>query len=129
MRTLGLRHVALNVTDPARTAAFYVRVMRMQVEWQPDADNIYLTSDGLDNLAIHRADPGEGAQRLDHMGFALPFLEDVDEWQAHCIGQGVEIAQAAKTHRDGARSFYFRDVDGTLVQLIWHPPIARRAAR
>ena len=129
MQTLGLRHVALNVADPQATAAFYMAVMKMEVEWQPDADNIYLTSGGQDNLAIHKADPGAGKQRLDHIGFAVPTPDDVDAWHVHCLAHHVEIAQAPKTHRDGARSFYFRDNDGTLVQLIWHPPIAARALR
>jgi hypothetical protein len=31
-----------------------------------------------------------------------------------------------KTHRDGARSFYFRDPDGLLIQLLYHPPISEK---
>jgi catechol 2,3-dioxygenase-like lactoylglutathione lyase family enzyme len=34
------------------------------------------------------------------------------------------LAAEPKTHRDGARSFYFRDPDGLLIQLIYHPPIS-----
>jgi hypothetical protein len=28
-----------------------------------------------------------------------------------------------RTHRDGARSFYCYDPDGTVVQVIHHPPV------
>lgn len=127
MKTFGLRHVALNVVDPQRSKEFYIRVFKMQLEWEPDADNIYLTSGGQDNVAIHRAkaaamDPN---QRLDHIGFALPDLESVDEWYAWIKSQNVPIAQEIKTHRDGARSFYLRDPDGIVVQMIYHPPIAK----
>jgi catechol 2,3-dioxygenase-like lactoylglutathione lyase family enzyme len=41
----------------------------------------------------------------------------------------VKIAGPLKAHRDGARSFYVRDPDGVLVQIIYHPPIADRAKR
>ncbi|MBL7714212.1 MAG: VOC family protein [Bdellovibrionales bacterium] len=131
MKTLGLRHVALNVSDPQRSKEFYVRVFKMQVEWEPDPDNIYLTSHGMDNLAIHplAADKGPAgvAQRLDHIGFALPDLQSVDEWYQWIKENKVPIAQEIKTHRDGARSFYIRDPDGIVVQLIYHPPIAKAA--
>jgi hypothetical protein len=36
------------------------------------------------------------------------------------------MMQAPRTHRDGARSFYCRDPEGNLVQMIYHPPIARK---
>ncbi|NNC54958.1 MAG: VOC family protein, partial [Pseudomonadales bacterium] len=48
--TSGLRHVALFVPDLAQALDFYVRLLGMSVEWQPDEDNVYLTS-GNDNLA------------------------------------------------------------------------------
>lgn len=130
MKTLGLRHVALNVKDPQASKAFYVRVLRMEVEWEPDPDNVYLTSSGQDNLALHRApDAATGSgQRLDHLGFALPTLEAVDEWYAWVQGQGARILKEIKTHRDGARSFYFSDPDGVVIQMIFHPPIARSSA-
>jgi hypothetical protein len=28
-----------------------------------------------------------------------------------------------RTHRDGARSFYCADPEGTVVQVIFHPPL------
>jgi len=36
----------------------------------------------------------------------------------------IPFANPPKTHRDGARSFYFRDPDGVLIQLLYHPPIS-----
>lgn len=45
----------------------------MQIEWQPDGDNYYLTS-GNDNLALHKASPAfkaDQGQYLDHIGFIL----------------------------------------------------------
>lgn len=121
----GLRHAALFVEKLEACVDFYTRLMGMEVEWQPDPDNYYLSS-GNDNLALHRAaEPHGGGQRLDHIGFIIDDMEDVDVWHRHLAGEGIEIAQPPKTHRDGARSFYCRDPDGTLVQLIFHPPISR----
>jgi len=124
--TLGLRHVALQVRDLEACERFYVDLLGMQVEWRPDPDNVYL-SGGVDNLALHRVagPPAEAAhQRLDHIGFMLKRLEDVDAWHDFLAAHAVPIVKAARTHRDGARSFYCSDPDGNTVQIIFHPPLA-----
>ena len=123
--TLGMRHVALNVIDLELCEHFYVDLLGMTVEWRPDEDNVYLTS-GNDNLALHRveATPASAGQRLDHVGFFIASPEQVDDWHNFLKTNGVEIKAAPRTHRDGARSFYCADPEGTVVQIIFHPPIA-----
>ncbi len=124
---LGLRHIALNVRDVQKAVSFYCTVLGMKVEWEPDPYNVYLTS-GSDNLAIHKlpdgAEPSAAGQFLNHIGFVVPFPEDVDIWAARILENGIPLAQAPKTHRDGARSIYFHDPDGILIQIIYHPPIS-----
>jgi len=125
---LGLRHVALNVRDVAQSVDFYQRVLGMKLEWQPDPDNAYLTS-GPDNLALHRlvnsAKSGpELVRNVDHFGFVVKHAENVDEWAARIRSHGISLEKEPKTHRDGARSFYFRDPDQNLIQIIYHPPIS-----
>jgi len=122
--TAGLHHVALRAKDAKATATFYMKILGMRLEWQPDEQNYYLTS-GSDNLAIHQGDIPQTAQRLDHIGFIIDRFEDVDTWHKFLLFKGVEITQAPRTHRDGARSFYFKDPDETVVQMIFHPPLSR----
>jgi catechol 2,3-dioxygenase-like lactoylglutathione lyase family enzyme len=135
MRTLGLRHVAIQVADPQKSKDWYMRVLKMDLEWEPDAENVYLTSGGQDNLAIHKSTgssstaSGASTQLLDHLGFALPSMDDVDEWYKWVQSQNVKILREIKTHRDGARSFYMQDIDGIAIQMIYHPPIAARAQK
>lgn len=125
---LSLRHVALFAQNFSESVDFYKNILGMAVEWEPDEDNIYLTS-GSDNLAIHRMKkkvtwPLE--QRLDHIGFFLKTLEDVDLWYNFLQSHQVPIKVAPRTHRDGARSFYCLDPEGNSVQMIYHPPIAAK---
>ncbi len=121
----GLRHIALFVEAFEATADFYMRVMGMAEEWRPDPDNLYLCS-GNDNLALHRwqGDERASAQRLDHIGFIVDRAEHVDAWHEWLLANEVSIVAPPKTHRDGARSLYCRDPDGTVVQIIHHPPIS-----
>ena len=127
--TLDLRHVALQVRDLEACERFYTDLLGMRVEWRPDPDNVYLTG-GADNLALHRisgphADAAQ--QRLDHIGFMLRDIGQVDAWHAFLTANGVQVVKAPRTHRDGARSFYCLDPDGNTVQIIYHPPLAGSA--
>ncbi len=124
---LGLRHLALNATRLEAMKAFYTETLGFRVEWEPDPDNVYLTS-GRDNLALHRArgPAGEGpaGSALDHLGLVVGSADDVDAWAGYLIARGVTLDAPPRTHRDGARSCYFRDPDGNRVQIIHHPPIS-----
>ena len=121
---LGIRHLALFVKELETAVDFYTRIMGMRIEWQPDADNVYLTNEG-DVFALHRADYAPQAQqRLDHIGFVLKTQQDVDDWYAYFVSCGVKITEAPKTHRDGSHGFYCLDAVGHLLELIYHPPIS-----
>ena len=104
---------------------FYVELLGFRVEWEPDPDNVYLTS-GTDNLALHRAAAGDrpGASTLDHLGLIVRAPEEVDAWATYLEAHGVVLVRRPTTHRDGARSCYFRDPDGNQIQIIHHPPIS-----
>ena len=124
--TAGMRHLALNVTNLDASVDFYTRLLGMQIEWQPDADNYYLTS-GNDNLALHRGNKNiekDSAQSLDHLGFIIDQADEVHQWYDFLLQEKVEMLTPVKDHRDGARSFYCKDPDGNAVQIIYHPPLS-----
>ena len=123
---LGMRHLALFVDDLAAVEHFYVELLGMDVEWRPDEDNVYLTSKGHDNLALHRKQESldtSGGQKLDHLGFIMNNAEEVDQWYEFLKENDVQMLTEPRRHRDGATSFYCLDPDGNRVQMIHHPPI------
>jgi catechol 2,3-dioxygenase-like lactoylglutathione lyase family enzyme len=120
----GLRHLALRVHDVAIARDFYMRTFGMRLVWQPDQDNVYLSS-GPDNLALHRGDGGDHQrQALDHFGFIAGTIEEVEAAYAWAQANGIEIARAIARHRDGSVSFYIRDPDGNLIQMLYEPSIS-----
>jgi catechol 2,3-dioxygenase-like lactoylglutathione lyase family enzyme len=120
----GLRHLALRVADVKRATEFYARVFGMRLVWQPDQDNAYLSS-GCDNLALHRGNAGDPArQSLDHLGFVVPTIAEVESGYEWAQQNGVEILHPLRHHRDGAVSFYVRDPDGNVIQLLYEPSIS-----
>lgn len=132
MQNLGMRHVALNVKNVEASKTFYSELFGMQLEWQPDAKDAFLTTNGQDNLALHQRDelnaiPGNNAQFLDHIGFVMKTKACVDEMYEKAKAMNVKIVQGLKQHRDGAYSFYCADPDGVVVQVIYHSPISDRS--
>ena len=160
----GLRHLALHARDLDAMKRFYIDLLGFAVEWEPDPDNVYLSS-GVDNLALHRSTPLTAGRwtpltagpstpltagrstpltagpstsltagrttdvrtgTMDHLGLIVRAADDVDRWAAFLESRGVAIEAAPRTHRDGARSCYFKDPDGNTVQIIHHPPISRK---
>lgn len=123
----GLHHVAIFVSNLEECVEFYETIIGMAIEWQPDSDNVYLTS-GTDNLALHRAKGQQGPaseQKLDHIGFVIEEVNQIQEWYTYLNSKGVTLKNEPKLHRDGATSFYATDPAGNLVQFIHHPPISK----
>src|SRR2546427_12180296 len=101
MALLGLRDLALRGRDPQASKRFYADCFEMKVVWEPDPDNVYLSS-GPDNLALHRAEvTGPGA--LDHMGFIVGPREEVDRLAARFRERGGAPPPEARHHPGGRR--------------------------
>ncbi|MEK7235756.1 MAG: VOC family protein [Nitrospirota bacterium] len=131
----GLRHVALRVTNLARSRTFYEQLLGMKVVWEPDPDNVYFSS-GSDNFALHQIPPSELAtyqaltgQLLDHVGVILESPEAVDrmyrEVEPRLPQLGGQVVKPPKQHRDGSYSFYFSDPDGNVIQALYEPTISK----
>ena len=123
--TLGIKHVALKVKNFDNCLKFYTDILGMDIDWQPDNDNVYL-SNGKDNLALHKdsnLDLSSKNNRLDHYGIMLKTKDDVDYWFNFIKSHDVEIFKDIKNHRDGSRSFYCYDPDKNILQIMWHPTL------
>lgn len=126
----GLWHLALRVRDLARSQDFYERLFGMKVVWQPDPDNLYLSS-GTDNLALHQIPKAELSQYtgvgqfMDHFGIVMESVEAVDRLFSRVLQDGARIKHPPKRHRDGSYSFYLLDPDGNTVQILYEPTISQ----
>ena len=122
-KTLGIKHIALKVKNFKKCLSFYTNVIGMDIDWQPDDSNAYL-SNGKDNLALHEEkdiDLESNNNRLDHFGIMLMEKDDVDKWHEYLASSNIEIYKKIQDHRDGSRSFYCYDPDKNILQFLWHP--------
>src|SRR5216684_3768005 len=123
----GMRHVALKVRDITRSKYFYQNFLGMEVVWEPDSQNVYLSS-GCDNLALHEVSQSLATsvreQQLDHVGFVVETIDRVRELEEEFRAKGVEIVHPFKIHRDGSASFYCTDPDGIVIQMLYEPQLS-----
>lgn len=127
----GLRHAALKVRDIKRSKAFYREILGMEVVWEPDPHNVYLST-GWDNLALHEISQGvepRGRQSLDHLGFIVESVDRVRELEKDFRAKGVKIVEPFKIHRDGSASFYLADPDGVIIQMLYEPRLSPQQIR
>jgi len=127
-----MRHIALKVKDVVQSKNFYQEILGMDVVWEPDAENVYLSS-GCDNIAIHRvsANFANDAQekQLDHLGFVVESIERVKELEQEFTAKGVRMVHPFKIHRDGSASFYCSDPDGIVIQMLYEPQLSTQTIK
>ena len=128
----GMRHIALKVKDIRRSKTFYQELLGMEVVWEPDPQNVYLSS-GCDNLALHETAPNfapsPAGQQLDHLGFVVESVERIRELEEEFRARGVKIVHPFKIHRDGSASFYCADPDGIIIQMLYEPHLSPQEIR
>jgi catechol 2,3-dioxygenase-like lactoylglutathione lyase family enzyme len=129
---ISLRHLAIRVTDMAKSRAFYEGLLGMKVVWEPDPDNVYLSA-GADNLALHRIPADEltryrqQRQFLDHFGFIVASPLEVDQWHDALRLAEVPIVKPPARHRDNSVSCYVADPDGNVIQFLYEPTLSRQS--
>ena len=102
----GIDHLALSVTDVARSVAFYEKHLGLRlVRGGGDQASAFLTTNGSDFLALFRGDP----PGLHHFSFSIP------RYDANDAGARIEAA-GLKLRRSGER-VYFPDPDGLTLQV------------
>jgi glyoxylase I family protein len=118
----GFSHVQLRVGNVARSEAWYVTGLGLArltagdgyvaLRHAPSGIVIVLTT------REHDTDAAGGA--LDHLAFAVPDRETLQQWADHLTGAGIEHHGIALEL--GKPSLQLRDPDGIAIELVAPPP-------
>ena len=137
IRYLGMRHIALRVSDMDRSARFYATAFGMR-RWGPPKRGgtlIPLVSPNLrDQISLssaqssgetdrHLGKPGEQGG-IDHFGFIVAPGTSLDELKEHLESCGARYLRRVDVHRY-APSLFFEDPDGYVFQVTRFPWFAR----
>lgn len=128
-------HVGLNVTDLARSTAFYRRVFGFDViteQTEGERQFVFLGRDGQLLVTLWRQSTGEFATALPglhHLSFQVPDIDAVRRAEATLRELGAELVyDGVVPHREGASSggVFFTDPDG--IRLEIYAPIGADSA-
>ncbi|CAM5246644.1 VOC family protein [Streptomyces narbonensis] len=126
--TLATHHVGLNVTDLARSLAFYGDVLGFEVlgegkEEESGSRYAFLGRDGRLVLTLWQQSEGvydSGRPGLHHLAFEAESIEHVRAAEAALTAHGASFAyEGVVAHREGAASggIFFHDPDGTRLEI------------
>ena len=123
--TSGIHHIAVTVSDLEVSTIFYERVLGMPPASSlegTDLDRRLFALPGGTNLGLtHHSTPVTGAftpfePGLDHLGFAVPTVQDLQDWANHLTGLGIEHPGLVEAPYGTALSF--KDPDGTALEFF-----------
>ena len=121
----GLDHVVIAVNEWERSNAFYRDVLGVEIVELPYGRYSYLLPDGR-RLNVHGPGSTPSPRAVDpvrpgNSDLCFEWSGDVESAVAHLESRGVQV-EVGPVERNGARgdgtSVYFRDPDGTLLELI-----------
>jgi catechol 2,3-dioxygenase-like lactoylglutathione lyase family enzyme len=136
----SINHLALTVTDLARSIAFYDKVLGFmgyqRVEVPEQTQRLMKTPlvawAGSNNSITMRPARGPNASRphdrnspgLNHLAFNAAHREDVDRMHSLLKEIGAEIldAPAEYPYFPGYYAVYFSDPDGLKIEFVFWPP-------
>jgi catechol 2,3-dioxygenase len=122
-RVTRLSHVVLNVTDVARSRAFYEDLIGLVVT-EADDDVAYLrgTEEAAHHSLVLRRAEKPTAERI---GFRVACEDDLDAAKAFYDERGLPAAWADVPHQ--SRTLMVNDVVGTPIEYCVEMPLQRRA--
>lgn len=140
VRVLGIDHLAIHVSDLARSKHFYDRLlgfMGFELEWE-FGDVVgwnnwntmfWITqADSEGKLRTHRT----GDIGYHHYAFELESAAQVDDLYGFLLEQGVEIVDPPATYPsygDGYYAVFFLDPDGLKLEAMHFAEKEKRRAR
>jgi catechol 2,3-dioxygenase-like lactoylglutathione lyase family enzyme len=124
----GILETALSVADPHKSAEFYQRLFGFRTLLESDR-LVALDVAGRSVLLLFQAGatdephatpggviPGHGCSGRSHFAFSVS-SDDLSSWEQRLAAAGVPI-ESTVNWSGGARSLYFRDLDGHLAELM-----------
>lgn len=125
IKTTGVHHIVLKVSNPEKSKDFYIKALGMKVF--SEEDGAYgLSMKGFDSFWLVPPENGEQAEPfnrrgnigLDHWAFGVNSMEDLKEIEEHFNEQGIEMEDSGITDDGyGGTAIFTKDPDGMILEF------------
>jgi catechol 2,3-dioxygenase-like lactoylglutathione lyase family enzyme len=120
IKTCGLTHIHLMVTDIQRSLVFYQTVFGMEVKFWAGEGLVFLNTPGSNDLiALHQAaldQPSGSGGGILHFGFQLQDRADLEEAIKEIVAAGGTLTKRGE-FTPGMPFAYVNDPDGYEIEL------------
>jgi catechol 2,3-dioxygenase-like lactoylglutathione lyase family enzyme len=122
IRTFGLTHIALAVTDPHRSAVFYSTVFGMKTVYESD-DFVQLQTPGAYDVLVLQRDATRAGREggVVHFGFRLQDPAQIEAAAEQVEASGGRIRERGESFQ-GSRTSFFEDPEGYEVEVWFELP-------
>ncbi|MGA9141539.1 MAG: VOC family protein [Methanocella sp.] len=114
IKTMGLFHLAINVTDLDRSVRFYTDMFRIDVLRREEDMAIMHTPGSDDSFVLFRASGPVAPSGIAHFGFKV---DDHNYDRAMDYAQRNKIPIISNPVRNTGRFLYIEDPDGYVIQI------------
>ena len=121
IKTQGLTHIHLVVSDIERSLRFYQGVFGMEERFREGPKMVFLNTPGSEDLITLNEDPAEAKLAgvnggVAHVGFRLSDSADLDCAIAEIEAAGGKLVRRGE-HAPGVPFAYVKDPDGYVIEL------------
>ncbi|HEY6418076.1 MAG TPA: VOC family protein [Candidatus Binataceae bacterium] len=119
VKTRGLNHINLNVSDIKRSIEFYQKAFGLQVHFWEGKKMVFLGTPGAaDTITLCQVKEGEpiAGGGVSHFGFGLAEKGQFEEYIEQVKGAGGKLLSRGQ-HAPGVPFAYFADPDGYVIEL------------
>lgn len=119
IRTQGLTHVHLIVSDLERSLRFYEQVFGMEEQFRDGPSMVFLRTPGAADSITLNEQPGAsriGSGGVDHIGFRLADDQNLDDAIREVEIAGGRLVERGE-HQPDVPYAYVADPDGYLIEL------------
>jgi catechol 2,3-dioxygenase-like lactoylglutathione lyase family enzyme len=119
IRSSGLNHINLNVSDIQRSLRFYQQAFGLEVRFWEGQGMVFLGSPGArDLITLCEVATGEpiGSGGVSHFGFGLSGAKELDESVSQIERAGGRLLRRGE-RAPGVAYAYFADPDGYVIEI------------
>jgi catechol 2,3-dioxygenase-like lactoylglutathione lyase family enzyme len=119
IKSRGLRHINLNVSDLQRSLEFYQHAFGLEIQFWEGKRMVFLRSPGADDtITLCQAEKNMpvGGAGVSHFGFGLAEKGKIDEAIAQVEQAGGTLLSRGN-HAPGAPYAYISDPDGYVIEI------------
>ncbi len=116
---LGISHMAVYTSDPAKAERFYVQQIGLKKGADPErADGVRYWVNEEQFIEVLPLPADAGVNRLDHLAYITASAENL---RAYLGAHGVTVPDAVQHGSDGSMWFEVQDPEGNKVQFVQPP--------